>query len=269
MPPMQSSTAFRGVGVRLDERARNAFGAVQGYYVLSVRAVSRIVRPPIYARDMLAQMESIGADSFPIVAILSVFVGMALSLQIVAEFVRLGLQMYAGTVIGISIISEIGPVLSAVVFAGRNGSGIASELGSMVLRNQVDTLRVFGIDPIRKLITPRIVAAVLMLPCLTVLGDLIALAGGAYIAVILENRSLTIYTHAVRATLRPRYVIPGLTKPLVFGFIVASVACYLGFTTRGGAQGLKSSTTKAFVVSTTLIIVADFIVTKVVLLLIR
>lgn len=266
---MQSSTAVRRAGARLDEHARAAFGAVQGYYVLTLRAITRLVRPPIYTRDMLAQMEALGADSFPIVAILSMFVGMALSLQIVAEFVRLGLQMYAGRVIGISIISEIGPVLTAVVFAGRNGAGIASELGSMVLRNQVDTLRVFGIDPIRKLITPRIAAAVLMLPCLTVLGDLIALAGGAYIAVILENRSLTVYTHAIRATLRPRYVVPGLTKPLVFGLIISSVSCYLGFTTKGGAQGLKSSTTKAFVISTSLIIVADFLVTKIVLLLIR
>ncbi len=238
---------------------------LQQFYILSFRGVLGIVRRPFYWADLVEHMSYAGAGSLIIVILVSLFVGMALSLQIGAEFSVLGLQMYTGQVVGISIVSEIGPVLTAIIYAGRVGSGIASELGTMVMHHQVDTLRVFGVDPVRKLVTPRVLSALIMLPLLTIIGDYVSLAGGAYIAGFVANQSVTVYWHAVRYALIARYVIPGVVKPVVFGLCIAGVACYMGFSTRGGAVGLKRSTTLAFVVSTIVVIVADFVTTRVIL----
>lgn len=238
---------------------------LQDFYLLSFKGVTGAVRRPFYYREIIEQMESMGADSLPIVSILSLFVGMALSLQVGAEFAILGFQMYTGRVVGISIISEIGPVMIAVVFAGRSGSGIASELGSLVLKNQVDVIRVFGVDPIKKLVTPRIISALIMLPLLTIIGDAVSLMGGAYIEGVVSNQSLVVYWNNIRLIMQQRYILPGLLKPFIFGYIIASVSCFTGLATKGGALGLRSSTTQAFVISTILIIIADFFVTKIIL----
>jgi phospholipid/cholesterol/gamma-HCH transport system permease protein len=238
---------------------------LQDLYLLSFRGVAGIVRRPFYWSDLIEHMSYAGAGSLPIVTVVGLFVGMALSLQIGAEFSILGLRMYTGQVVGISIISEIGPVMIAIIYAGRVGSGIASELGTMVMRHQVDTLRVFGVDPVKKLVTPRILGGLFVLPALTFIGDFVSLAGGAYIASFVGNQSPTLYWHAVHYALVARYVVPGVIKPFIFGICIACVACYMGFSTRGGAVGLKRSTTLAFVISTIVVIVADFFTTRVIL----
>ena len=244
---------------------RDLLIGLQEYYLLSFRGLAGTVRRPWYLRDTLEQMDYLGAGSIGIISVVLLFIGMALSLQIAAEFSVLGLQMYTSKVVGISIISEIGPVTAALVFAGRAGSGMSSELGGMVLRHQVDTLRVFGVDPLYKLVSPRIAGSILMLPALTIIGDAIAILGGYYTVVIINNQSGLVYWDSIRIILLPRYVVAGAVKPFVFGFIIATISCYTGMTTRGGAAGLKSSTTRAFVLSTIMIIVADFIMTKVIL----
>ena len=166
---------------------------LQNFYFVSVRGLLGLVRKPFYSKDTIEQMDYAGAGSFLIVLFVSLFIGMALSLQLAAELSGLGLKMYIGNIVGVSIIREIGPVVVATVFAGRVGSGIASELGSMILGHQVDTLRVFGVDPIRKLVTPRILSALIMLPALTIIGDAISILGGYYIAVFASHQSGTIY----------------------------------------------------------------------------
>lgn len=248
-------------------KTHELFFEIDRYYKLSAKGVVSVFKRPIYLRDLVEQMDYIGSGTLFIVLLVALFIGMALSLQIAAEFAILGLRMYTGRVVGISIISEIGPVASALVFAGRAGSGMASELGTMTLGHQVDTLRVFGIDPYRKLIFPRIIGSVIMLPALTIIADMTSLLGGYYITSVVNNQSSAVYWDSIRISMQPQYIAAGSIKPFIFGFIISSLSCYTGFTTRGGAAGLKKATTRAFVLSTILIIISDFVITKVILFL--
>ena len=238
---------------------------LQDFYLVSLQGLLGVVRKPFYLRDTIAQMDYAGAGSFFIIILVSLFIGMALSLQLAAELSVLGLKMYTGKVVGISIIREIGPVAAALVFTGRVGSGIASELGSMVLGHQVDTLRVFGVDPIKKLVTPRMLSAIVMLPALTIIGDAASLLGGYYIAVFVSHQSGHIYWSSVRDVLIFENVFAGSVKPFIFGFLIASISSYMGLSTKGGAIGLRSATTRAVVLSIIMIIVADFILTRILL----
>ncbi|MCL5023854.1 MAG: ABC transporter permease [Nitrospirae bacterium] len=244
---------------------RMLIGELQNFYVLSFQGLLGVARKPFYGRDTIEQMDYAGAGSFFIIILVSLFVGMALSLQLAAELSVLGLKMYTGKVVGISIIREIGPVAAALVFTGRVGSGIASELGSMVMGHQVDTLRVFGVDPVKKLVTPRIVSAVVMLPALTLIGDAASLLGGYYIAVFMSHQSGSVYWSSVRDVLIFENVFSGSVKPFIFGYLIATISCYMGLSTRGGAMGIRASTTRAVVLSIIMIIVADFILTRVLL----
>jgi phospholipid/cholesterol/gamma-HCH transport system permease protein len=235
---------------------------LQDFYLLSARGLLGLGRKPFYAKDTLEQMDYAGSGSFLIILFVSLFIGMALSLQLSAELALMGLKMYTGRIVGLSIIREIGPVISALVFAGRVGSGIASELGSMILGHQVDTLRVFGVDPIKKLVTPRILSAVVMLPVLTIIGDAIGIFGGYFIAVFVSHQSGTVYWTSVREVFTFENVLAGSIKPFFFGYLIACISCYMGLSTRGGAIGLRRTTTKAVVVSFIMIIIADFILTR-------
>jgi len=224
-----------------------------------------IGKRPFYYKDLIEQMDYAGTGSLSIILLISLFIGMALSLQLSAELSRVGLKMYTGKVVGISIIREIGPVLTAVVFAGRVGSGMASELGSMVLGHQVDTLRVFGLDPIKKLVVPRILSAILMLPVLTIIGDAASLMGAYYIAVFVSHQSGAFYWSSIREVLVYENVLAGSIKPFIFGYLIACISCYMGLSTKGGAIGLRRTTTKAVVISFITIIIADFLLTRILL----
>lgn len=238
---------------------------LQDFYMLSVTGLSGIIKRPFYYKDLVEQMDYAGAGSFFIVFLVSLFIGMALSLQLSAELSTLGLKMYTGKIVGISIIREIGPVTAALVFAGRVGSGMASELGSMILGHQVDSLRVFGVDPMKKLITPRIWSSVIMLPALTVIGDAVSLFGGYYIAVFVSHQSGTFYWSSVRDVLTFENVFSGTAKPFIFGYLIACIGCYMGLSTKGGSKGLRRSTTRAVVISIVMIIVSDFVLTRILL----
>jgi len=211
-------------------------------------------------------MDYAGPGSLVIVLLVSLFIGVALSLQLSAELSTVGLKIYTGKIIGTSIIREIGPVLTALVFAGRVGSGVASELGSMILGHQVDTLRAFGVDPVRKLVTPRILGSVVMLPALTVLGDAVSLVGGYFITVVVGRQSGTFYWSSVVEILDMENLVAGTVKPFIFGYIIACICSYMGLSTKGGAIGLRKTTTKAVVLSFIMIIVCDFALTRVLLL---
>lgn len=238
---------------------------LQDFYLFSVKAPLALFRRPFYLRETIEQMDYAGAGSFFIVVIVSLFIGMAMSLQISAELASLGLKMYTGKIVGMAIIREIGPVAVAIAFAGRVGSGMASELGSMVLSSQVDVIRVFGIDPVKKLVTPRVLSSIIMLPALTVIGDIVSLLGGYYIAVFVSHQSGSFYWGQIREIMDFKNIFSGVVKPFMFGYIISCVSCYMGFSAGGGARGLRVATTRAVVTSIVLIIVTDFILTKILL----
>jgi phospholipid/cholesterol/gamma-HCH transport system permease protein len=238
---------------------------LQDFYSLSLRGLLGVFRKPFYVKDMVMQMDYAGAGSLIIIVIVNLFVGMALSLQLSAELSSLGMKMYIGMIVGISVVRELGPVVTALVFTGRVGAGMASELGSMVLGHQVDTIRVFGFDPIKKLITPRIVSSLVMLPVLTVIGVAVSLLGGYYIAVFISHESGTFYWTSIRNILTVQNVLAGAIKPFIFGFLIACICCYSGLSTKGGAMGLRQSTTTAVVMSIIMIIISDFVLTRILL----
>jgi phospholipid/cholesterol/gamma-HCH transport system permease protein len=246
-------------------KIKELISELQDFYLLSARGLLGAVKKPFYLKDMIEQMDYAGAGSFVIIFLVSIFTGMALSLQLSAELSSLGLKMYTGKVVGISIIREIGPVTAALVYAGRVGSGIASELGSMILGHQIDSLRVFGVDPMKKLVTPRILSSIIMLPALTIIGDVVSLCGGYYIAVFVSHQSGTFYWSSIRDVLTFENVFAGSVKPFIFGYLIACISCYTGLSTKGGSKGLRKSTTRAVVVSIVMIIVSDFILTRILL----
>lgn len=236
---------------------------LQDFYILSVKAPLSIFRRPFYFREIIEQMDYMGTGSLFIVFLVSLFIGMALSLQTAAELSDMGLKMYTGKIVGVSIIREIGPGIIALVFAGRVGSGMASELASMTLGHQVDILRVHGVSPVKKLVTPRIISAFLMLPVLTVIGDAVSLVGGYYISVFISHQSGSFYWSQIKEIMDFENIFSGLTKPFIFGYLVACISCYMGLSTHGGARGLRKSTTSAVVISMIMIIISDFMVTRV------
>jgi phospholipid/cholesterol/gamma-HCH transport system permease protein len=238
---------------------------VQDFYILSVKAPIGIFQRPVYIRDIIEQMDYAGAGSLFIVLLVSLFIGMALSLQVSAELGALGLRMYTGRIVGISIIREIGPVAIALSFAGRVGSGMASELGSMMLGHQVDILRVYGISPIKKLVTPRVISSIVMLPILTIIGDAVSLFGGYYIVAFVSHQSGSFYWSQIRDIMIFENIFAGIAKPFIFGYLISCISCYMGLSTSGGARGLRRSTTSAVVLSTIMIILSDFVLTRILL----
>jgi phospholipid/cholesterol/gamma-HCH transport system permease protein len=168
-------------------------------------------------------------------------------------------------VVGLSIIKEIGPAAIALSFTGRVGAGIASELGSMQLGHQIDILRVHGVDPVKKLVVPRVISAVVMLPVLTIIGDAVSLFGGYYIAVFVSHQSGAFYWGQIREIMDFETVTTGTVKPFIFGYLISCISCYTGLSTRGGAIGLRRSTTTAVVFSIIIIIITDFVLTRVLL----
>ena len=241
---------------------RENIARLQDFYILSIKAPFSIFRRPFYFREMIEQMDYMGSGALFIVVLVSLFIGMALSLQISAELAALGMKMYTGKIVGVAIIREIGPVSIALVFAGRAGSGMASELGSMMLGHQVDILRVHGVNPIKKLVTPRVVSAVVMLPILTVIGDAVSLFGGYYISVFVSHQSGSFYWSQIREIMSYDNIFSGISKPFIFGYLISCISCYMGLSTKGGARGLRRSTTTAVVASMIFIIISDFMLTR-------
>ncbi|KPK36048.1 MAG: hypothetical protein AMK70_03775 [Nitrospira bacterium SG8_35_1] len=245
---------------------RDTISRLQDFYILSVKATLGIVRRPRYFREIIEQMDYMGMGSLFIVFLVSLFIGMALSLQISAELSEMGLKMYTGKIVGLSIIREIGPVAIALSFAGRVGSGMASEIGSMILGHQVDIMRVHGVNPVKKLVTPRVISAVIMLPALTIIGDAASMFGGYYISVFVSHQSGAFYWSQIKDIMDFENIFAGVTKPFIFGYLIACISCYMGLSTRGGARGLRQATTSAVVYSTIMIIVSDFLLTRVLLI---
>ena len=244
------------------EFAKEKVQSVQDYSLLAAQSILNLFRTPRYIGDTIQQADLIGFGSLPIVLAACFFTGAALALNSATTLGRFGAQTVIGELVSIGIVRELGPVLAGLVVAGRNASGMASELGSMMVTEQIDAMRALGTDPIKKLVTPRVISTVIMLFFLTILGDLLGMIGGNFVATIILGLDSHEYWSKAYQTLVYSDVFMGLAKPLVFGFIVATIGCYYGLSTKGGTQGVGRSTTEAVVASMILIIAVDVFVTR-------
>ncbi len=236
----------------------NAIWEIQSYTFLSSRATANLFTKPRYLRDTLFQMERIGVGSLTIILLTGFFTGAVLGIQSESALRKYGAVSITGQLVAMTLIRELGPVLSALMVAGRIGSGIASELGSMVVSEQISAMRALGTDPTRKLVTPRMIATIVMLPCLTVVCDAVGIIGGWVIARYkLLLSSSQYWSDAVNA-LQFSDVVGSILKPVVFGFIISMTGCYIGLRTTGGTEGVGRATTQAVVSSSILVITADF-----------
>jgi phospholipid/cholesterol/gamma-HCH transport system permease protein len=255
------------VGGAILEGAKRRIQHVQDYTLLSARSVTNLFSPPYYASDVLDQMDIIGVGSLPIVLLTGFFIGAVMVLQTAAQFERFGQTALTADVVSLALVRELGPSITGLLVTGRNSSGIASELGSMVVSEQVDAMRAMGTDPIRKLVTPRVIATVLMLPLLTAMADFMGLIGGYLVSSFtLRLGAVTFWTRAINILVFSD-LMQGLTKPIVFGFILSTVGCYQGLNVTGGTQGVGRATTQAVVTASVFILITNFFLTKLMLFL--
>ena len=236
--------------------------AVQEFVELVGASVRHAFTRPRYLTDTLVQMDVIGFGSLPIVLLTGFFTGGVLALQTYRTLGRFGETGLLGQVVGLSMVRELGPVLTALMVAGRNSSGIASEIGSMLVSEQIDAMRALGTDPLRKLVSPRLYAAVITLPLLTILSDFSGLLGGALVSMSTAHQSWSEYSQSAYEALEFSDCVQGLVKPFFFAAIMALVGCYSGLHTTGGTEGVGRATTRAVVVACVLILVVDFFITK-------
>ena len=235
---------------------------VQEYSLLSGRSLTNLFRHPRYVADMLQQADIIGVGSLPIVVLTGFFTGAVLALQSSNTLQRFGALSLTGQLVSLSMVRELGPVLTGLMVAGRNASGMASELGSMKVTEQIDAMRALGTDPMKKLVTPRVIASIVMLFFLTIISDLVGLSGGFTVAYVLLGLDANEYWTLAWQSLQWEDVLMGLVKPLLFGFVIATVGCYYGLSARGGTQGVGHATTQAVVAASVLILVVNFFVTR-------
>jgi phospholipid/cholesterol/gamma-HCH transport system permease protein len=230
--------------------------------LLSRGALAGLVRPPFELGAWLRQMDQIGARSFGVAGITTVFTGMVLALQTAYSLPGLGIKYYIGAVVSKSLVRELGPVLTALVVGGRIGAGMTAELGTMKVTEQIDALRSMAADPVRKLVVPKLAATLLMLPALTLLGDLLGILGGLVIAVFQLGLTPGFYLNDVLASLTIEDVASGVGKSIFFGFLITMVGCRNGLAATGGADGVGRATTNTVVLASVLILVSDFFLTK-------
>jgi phospholipid/cholesterol/gamma-HCH transport system permease protein len=232
-------------------------------YVLMVGKVARAsVTRPFYFRDIVEQLESIGVGSLTVVLLTGMFTGMVLALQSGITLDQFGARSMVGRLVSASMVKELGPVLTGLMVAGRVGSGIAAELGSMMVTEQIAALRALGTDPVRKLVLPRMLAGVFMVPLLTVVSGGVGMVGAWMVTVTQLKVASSVYWNSVVAGLYMQDVWMGLIKPFFIGFTIASIGCHVGMRTRGGTQGVGRATTNAVVAASVAVIAVDFLVTK-------
>jgi len=249
----------------IENTAKQLVLTVQEYSLFASRAVMNIFRPPRYWPDFLIQSDIIGFGSATIVLLSGFFTGGVLALQSAATLSEFGAAAVTGRFVSITMIRELGPVLTGIMVSGRNASSMASELGSMVVTEQIDAMRALGVDPMRKLVTPRLFACIIMLFFLTILADAFGIVGGAFVTVFMNHQNGTQYFSMAWEHLRYPDIIQGLMKPLFSGFIIASIGCFYGMRTSGGTEGVGRSTIQAVVTASVLIIFVDFLVTQILL----
>jgi len=217
--------------------------------------------PPFNKDRIFEQAKKAGYDSLPIVSLVSLFIGFIFALQIAYFMQRIGSEIYIASLVALSLVRELGPVITALIVAGRVGASITAELGSMQVTEQIDALETFAVNPVKYLVVPRFIALSLMLPLLTLYADLIGIFGSYLICVYKLGISSSLYIHVTFDALLYKDVFTGLLKTVFFGMIIAFVSCYEAFNVEGGAEGVGRATTKSVVTTFILIIVADCLFT--------
>jgi phospholipid/cholesterol/gamma-HCH transport system permease protein len=248
--------------IRLNITLKDYVAGVQEFFYLTMRSFYSLVRPPIYVRDIFIQMDVIGVGSLTIIILTGLFTGMVLALQSAYELEAFGAKMYVGRLVAVTMVRELGPVLSALMLAGRVGSGIAAELGSMEVSEQISAMRSMGTDPVRKLVVPRLLACIIMAPILAIIADAFGLFGGYVISITFLGQSSIFYFNAITDAILFVDLFTGLGKPIFFGFVIAMVGCHFGLSTSGGTEGVGRSTTRAVVTASISVLVVDFFLTK-------
>ena len=234
---------------------------VQEYMLLVIAAMRAIFSRPYYRRDIVEQFEAIGVGSLSVVLLTGFFTGAALALQSGQTLDQFGARSLVGRLVSASMIKELGPVLTGLMLAGRVGSGIAAEIGSMVVTDQINALRALGTDPVRKLVVPRILAGTLMAPVLTVIADTFGIIAGWLIAVTNLRVGTSVYWTSVLDGLYLEDAWQGLIKPFALGFVIVTIGCHVGLRTSGGTQGVGRATTNAVVAASVAVIAVDFFLT--------
>lgn len=247
------------------EFVKKALQELQEYVRLCFAAAHATFTRPFYFRDVMEQIDIIGLGSLTVVLLTGFFTGAVLALQSGMTLDQFGARPFVGRLISASMIKELGPVLTALMLAGRVGSGIAAELGSMVVTEQISALRALGTDPVRKLVVPRVLAGFIMCPILTVVANTVGLVGGWLVALTQLRVPSGVYWTAVVEGLYIQDVWMGLIKPFFLGFVIVTIGCHVGLRTSGGTQGVGRATTNAVVAASVVVLVVDFFVTRLLL----
>jgi phospholipid/cholesterol/gamma-HCH transport system permease protein len=242
---------------------KNPLAVFQEFIFLSGRALRNIFRSPHYIDDIFLQMDIIGVGSLPIVVLTGFFSGAVMGLQMSRALNQYGATGQIGQIVAITLVRELGPVLSSLLVAGRNASGIASELGSMKVTEQIDAMRALGTDPTQKLVTPRLIATSITLPLLTVIADFVGLVGGFVVAYYMLNLTAGQYWNTAYQALEWNDLAQGLLKPFVYAMVIALVGCFYGIRTTGGTQGVGRATTQAVVIASVWIFILNLFITRI------
>lgn len=235
---------------------------VQEFFSLSLRAIGCIFTPPFYYRDFATQLDKIGVGSLFIVILTGLFTGMVMALQALIQLKPFAATSYVGGMVAVTMVKELGPVLSALMVTGRVGSAITAEIGTMVVTEQVDAMQVEGTDVIKRLVTARLKAILIAMPLLAIVTDAISLLGG-YIMAANYDINIIMYWRSIPQFMVFQDLIEGVVKPMVFGFIIAMVGCHVGLSTRGGAAGVGESAKRAVVITSVAILITDFFIAKI------
>jgi len=230
--------------------------------ILTVRAFRAMIAPPYEIGQWVRQMDQIGVRSLGVAAVTTLFTGMVLALQTALSLPALGVKYYIGSVVSKSLVRELGPVLTALIVGGRIGSGMTAEIGTMKVTEQIDALRAMAADPVKKLVAPKLVATLVMLPALTILGDALGILGGLIVASLTLDLTPGLYINDVLDTLNFGDVFSGIAKSFFFAYFITIIGCYNGLNTTGGADGVGRATTNTVVLAAILVLVSDFFLTK-------
>jgi phospholipid/cholesterol/gamma-HCH transport system permease protein len=268
-PPEPSATAifYRNLGwLRFVDRFGRKGSAIVDYVgglaELIGEAILDCFSRPFYGTEVMRQMDELGVKSVAITGITALFTGMVLALQTAYSLEAFGGKMFVGRVVSLSLVRELGPVLTALMVGGRVGSGITAEIGSMTVSEQVDALRAMAISPSRRLVVPRVVAVVVMMPVLTAIADALGILGGLAIAVLELRMTFQDYFTSILQQLSISDISSGLAKTLFFGFEIAAIGCYNGLQVEGGAAAVGRATTRTVVLASISILISDFFLTK-------
>ncbi|MCL5674971.1 MAG: ABC transporter permease [Candidatus Omnitrophica bacterium] len=230
--------------------------------ILLIHSIEGIFTKKI-SHNLLMQMEEIGVNSFPLVSLISIFTGMVMVMETVKILSKFGGEIFAGVIVSVSMIRELGPVIVALIVAGRIGASISAEIGSMKITEQIDALEVLAVDPVKYLVSPRLLASMVMMPFLNLIAVFLSIMGGFIVAVYIVHLSPVRYMHQSLDFITVKDVFVSITKSFVFGILIIIASCFEGLNATGGAEGVGKATTRAVVSSFFLIILSNLILTAI------